>query len=71
MMTDTVECLSSSGYADRPTALYWRGARLTIVKVIKQWRVPEGKCFRVQTIGSMEFELCYLENESEWHIHQV
>ena len=70
-MADTVECHSSSGYADRPTALYWRGARIPIVKIIKQCRVPEGKCFRVQTIGSMEFECCYLENELEWHIHQV
>ena len=70
-MTDTVECHSSSSYADRPMALHWRGARIPIVKVIKQWRVPEGKCFRVQTIAGMEFELCYLENELEWHIQQV
>ena len=70
-MTDTVECHSSSGYADRPMVLYWRGARIPIVKVIKQWRVPEGKCFRVQTIVGMEFELCYLENELEWHIQQA
>jgi len=70
-MTETVECHSSSGYADRPTALYWQGVRIPIVKVIKQWRFPAGKCFRVQTIGGMEFELNYCESEHDWHIHQA
>jgi hypothetical protein len=70
-MTDKVECHSSSSYADRPTALIWCGARIPIIKVIKQWRAPEGKCFHVQTIGSLEFELRHLENNDEWRIHQV
>ena len=51
--------------------MYWQGGRLPIVKVIKQWYFQDGKCFRVQTIGGMEFELCYYENELEWHIHQA
>ncbi len=70
-MTDKVECHSSTAYTDRPTALNWRGARIPIVKVIKQWRIPEGKCFHVQTIGSLEFELRYFEDNDEWQIQQV
>ena len=70
IMSDIVECHSSSEYAEKPTALTWEGERLEIVSIPAQWRIPGGKCFRVETSDGRIFELSYSELDDEWHIHQ-
>ncbi len=47
---DTVECLSSSAYPERPIALTWEGERLEIIAILSQWRTPEALRFRVRTL---------------------
>lgn len=52
-MTLAVECYSGSQYAERPTALTWEGERLEITAIVKRWRRPEERCFRVRTAISV------------------
>jgi len=68
-MSDIVECHSDYTYAERPTALTWEGQRLEIAEILLQWRTPEGKGFRVRTIGEQVFELLYREVANEWQIY--
>jgi hypothetical protein len=51
LMAEKVECYSGSVYPERPTALYWQGQRLEIEKVQQAWQTPQGRHFRVQTVG--------------------
>jgi hypothetical protein len=69
-MTDLVECHSDYTYAERPTALTWEGRRLEITAIVRQWRNPAGKGFRVRTTDAQEFDLFYNEVTHEWQIHQ-
>ena len=69
-MTDLVECHSDYTYAERPTALTWEGRRLEIAAILRQWRDPAGKRFRVRTTDAQEFDLFYNEVTHEWQIHQ-
>jgi hypothetical protein len=69
-MADLVECHSDYTYAERPTALAWAGRRLEITEILRQWREPTGKGYRVRTTDDQEFELFYNEATLEWQIHQ-
>lgn len=70
-MSDLVECHSGYEYAERPTALNWEGQRLEIEKIEDQWRIPGGRCFRVQTSGGRRFELFYGELYDEWRVNEI
>ncbi|HEX7620856.1 MAG TPA: hypothetical protein VF359_06620 [Anaerolineales bacterium] len=75
-MTDIVECLSGFTFADRPTALTWKGQRFPIVEILSQGRTPRAKWFRVRTEDGQLFELSHVETANEspsdsvWQIHQ-
>ena len=66
---ELVECHSGYEYAERPTALQWKGERLEIEAVEQQWRIPGGKRFRVRTANGLVFELMYGELYDEWRIN--
>jgi hypothetical protein len=70
-MADRVECHSGYAYAQRPTALWWAGARLEVKAVQAEWRTPEGKRFRVRTSDGQVFELSYSELYAEWRVHPI
>jgi aminotransferase len=65
---DTVECLSSSAYPERPQALTWQGERLEIGVILSRWRSPQALSFRVQTRDGRLFDLAYAEAEGTWQI---
>jgi hypothetical protein len=67
-LNDLVECHSGFEYAERPKALHWQGERLEIRKILKQWRQPGVKRFRVLTEDDQVFELSYQENQDSWTI---
>jgi hypothetical protein len=69
-MPDIVECHSGYEYAERPTALIWKGQRLEVEEIEARWRIPGGKKFRVRTTDGQVFELLYAELYDEWRIHQ-
>ncbi len=66
-----VECHSEFAYAERPVALTWEGQRSEIASIIAAWRVPERRCFRVQTRDGRLFELTYREADDVWQIHPL
>lgn len=68
---EIVECHSGYEYAERPIALRWNEARLVIVAIEQQWRIPGGKCFRVRVEGGDLFELMYGELYDEWRVNRV
>jgi hypothetical protein len=69
MSSEIVECHSGYTYAERPTALRWKGKRLAIEAVEQSWSVPGGRRFRVRTEDGRVFELFYGELYDEWRIH--
>ncbi len=70
-MSDMVECHSDYTYPERPVALTWEGRRLEVTEVLREWRNPDGKGFRVRTTDGQEFELLYQEAASEWQIRSL
>jgi hypothetical protein len=69
MPGDSVECYSGYTYGERPTALTWDGARLTVVAVEQAARIPGGRRFRVRTEDGRVFELEYTASYDEWRVH--
>ena len=67
-MSNLVECHSEYTYAERPVALRWQGLRLEIEAIEAQWRVPDGKRFRVRTRDGRIFDLFYSELHAEWQV---
>ncbi len=65
---DRVRCLSGHTYADRPTAIIYRGQERQIVEILDRWQIPGARCFRVRVDGDAIFELCYEEMNDEWQI---
>jgi hypothetical protein len=69
-MSDIVECHSDYTYAERPVAIIWEGKRLEIKEIMREWRRPLGKGFRVCTVDGQEFDLLFEDSSSEWKINQ-
>ncbi|MGA2113029.1 MAG: hypothetical protein ABSG98_12935 [Anaerolineales bacterium] len=67
-MSWPVECHSGYEYAERPEAFHWEGQWLQIEAIEGEWRVPDGKRFRVRTQGGRIFELLYAERHDEWRV---
>jgi hypothetical protein len=63
-----VECYSGGEYAERPRALHWQGMRLEIAQVLKVWRTPQAKCFRVRATDGRLFVLAYEAEADAWSI---
>jgi hypothetical protein len=70
-LKDLVRCYSGDEYAQRPTALYWENRWLEVGSVEEQWRIPDGKAFRVQTRDNQRFELLWFESDDEWKIKEI
>ncbi len=70
-MNETVECVSSSGYADRPVALVWSGERLEVARIVGRWREPGGLRFRVLASDDRLFDLRYDEVQQAWRVEPL
>jgi len=70
-VTYQVECHSGYEYAERPIAVVENGLRLEVEAVEDTWRIPGGKCFRVQVNGGRRFELFYGELYDEWRVNEI
>jgi hypothetical protein len=68
---ELVECLSGYEYAQRPVALHWEGIRLDVEQIEAEWRIPDGKRFRVRVCDGRLFELTYDELSDVWRIAPV
>ena len=67
-MAELVECYSGTEYAGRPRALHWQGERLEIAAILRRWRTPTARCFRVRTAQDRVFDLCYEEHLDQWQV---
>jgi hypothetical protein len=68
-MADLVECRSEIEYPERPVAIFPHGKRLEIDRILKRWRAPDGKWFRVIAQDGEVYELNYDEVFDEWFIY--
>ena len=66
--TTSVTCYSGHTYAERPVAFVWDGRHYSVERILKQWRTPDGPCFRVRTAGGVEFDLAYHETQDAWSL---
>jgi hypothetical protein len=68
---DRVECYSGHAYPQEPRIVVWRGRRLTVVRIERRWRTPEGPAFSVDTDQGVPFELHYSELDDVWTIQPL
>lgn len=55
-------------YAEYPTAFTFEGQRLEVEHILRRWREPKGKGFRVTTSDHQVFQLIYDEAEDNWQV---
>jgi hypothetical protein len=60
-----VECYSGNTYAQRPRAVYLNGVRFLVDDILREWKTPEGRSFRVR-VGDREITISYLEEQDIW-----
>ncbi len=70
-METLVECYASARYPERPRAFMWKGERLEVTEVERQWRTPAGPAFRVCVVDGRTFTLTYDEAADTWDIQPV
>jgi hypothetical protein len=66
-----VECYSGSRYGEHPVAFTCEEKKYSVAAVTRQWRTPEGYCYRVITQEELLFDLMYLENEEVWEVIRI
>jgi hypothetical protein len=62
----SVRCHSGYTYAQRPLQVLFDGEWHDIVKIVNEWRTPQGKTFQVVCENDQEFVLQYIEQTEEW-----
>lgn len=67
-MGDPVTCHSGFTYAERPAAFSWDQRRFEVDAVLREWRSPGTKGFRVKAHGGDVFVLIYNENLNSWQV---
>ncbi len=70
VVRDQVLCHSGFEYAQRPVVFQWEEKQLVVSQVMGEWKIPDGKLFRVLTKGDRVFELLYNTMDDEWIIQQ-
>ncbi|MGW8250160.1 MAG: hypothetical protein ACWGO1_05925 [Anaerolineales bacterium] len=70
-MNEVVECRSDSTYAERPVAFTWAGSRLDVSEIVRRWRSPGVRGFRVRASTGGSFELLYDEHNDTWSIQNL
>ncbi len=64
----SVECYSGHTYAQEPRAIIRRGARVSVVSILRAWRTPDGPAFRVCLDDGTLIEIHYSEPRDEWRL---
>jgi len=66
-----VNCYSGRDYADRPVSFVLEDQTYEIETILKEWKEPGTKRFRVLARDSNCYELCYNERHIQWYLcHQ-
>lgn len=63
-----VEFYSGTRYGERPQAFLWRGERIEIEAIDKQWRSPFGEHFQVRTTLGRRYHLVYDRESDQWFL---
>lgn len=63
-------CHSGSQYAEYPLAFRFQDETLPVDEILKRWRTPAGRCFRVRSATRI-FDLIYDEAHDEWRVEQL
>lgn len=61
-----VECHSGFTHAERPIAIYLNDVRVPVREVLKEWRSPSGKHFRLLLENDEQVEVLYDESLEVW-----
>jgi hypothetical protein len=69
-MADLVVCHSGSVYAEYPLRFQFKGRLLPVNEILRRWRSPACKCFRVRTATAV-FDLYYDEEQDNWQVEQL
>ncbi|MBI2845779.1 MAG: hypothetical protein HYX86_04445 [Chloroflexi bacterium] len=63
-----VEAYSGARFGERPRAFFWRGERIEIQEVEKEWRSPLGEHFQVRTAQGRRYQLVYDQESDQWFL---
>jgi hypothetical protein len=62
----SVRCHSGYTYAERPLQVLLEGKWHNIIKIVNEWRTPQGRAFHVICDNDQEFVLKFNEKTEEW-----
>lgn len=65
----SVECNSGFSACDYPTAIWWQGRRLKVKIILKEWREPSEKCYRLLVNDNLYLEARLNEKENTWQVN--
>ena len=63
-----VECYSGYTLNERPSCIRWKGEKLAVKSVQKEWREPGCRYFIVCVEGDRIFRLCYYVSTDRWKV---
>jgi hypothetical protein len=51
--------------------VHWQGERLEVEAVLQSWRDPQGRGFRVRSVGGQVFDLFFDLVTDSWRIEEI
>jgi len=65
--------ICEAGYSgcDYPKAFIWQDHKLTVERIIKEWREPDSRHYIVSAANSSYFKLVFSETGYLWNISEV
>lgn len=66
-----MECYAGASYPQRPLAVWVGEERLEVLEILREYRLPGGKGFRVRVQDNRIFDVQYQEYRDAWLVIPV
>jgi len=70
-LSSIVGCHAGYSGCDYPSKVLWNGTRVVVDRILREFRLPEGKTWQVITAQGNELKLSFITRDQRWTVTEV
>jgi len=70
-LSSIVGCHAGYSDCDYPSTVLWNGTRVVVERILREFRLPEGKTWQVITAQGNELQLSFITRDQRWTVTEV
>ena len=70
-LSSIVGCHAGYSGCDHPSTVLWNGTRGVVERILREFRLPEGKTWQVIPAQGNELQLSFITRDQRWTVTEV